>query len=253
MSVTIDLSQRVALITGASQGIGAAIARALHQAGATVLLNHPDFGSSAADAEAIAAQLNNLRPDSAFVLAANVADPEAIRAMMTNCYERWGGLDVLVNNAGILRDRTIAKMTLEEWHSVLDVNLNGVFYACKYGLVVLREGASIVNLGSIAAFMGFPGQANYAASKAGVHAMTRVLARECARKAIRVNAVAPGVVDTAMAGQIREEVKAAMLEQVPLGRFASPSEIANAVLFLCSPLASYITGHTLHVNGGWRS
>jgi 3-oxoacyl-[acyl-carrier protein] reductase len=251
MSITIDLSGQVALVTGASQGIGAAIARALHRAGATVLLNHPDLDATRQDAETIVSELVLARADSACTLAADVADPAAVGRMMETIRERWGGLEILVNNAGILRDRTIGKMSLEEWHAVLNVNLGGVFHCCKFGLELLRPGGTIVNLGSIAALMGFPGQSNYAASKAGVLALTRVLSKECARRSIRVNAVAPGVVETAMAGLIRDEVKARMLEQIPLGRFAQPEEIADAVLFLCSPLASYITGQTLQVNGGW--
>jgi 3-oxoacyl-[acyl-carrier protein] reductase len=252
MGVLIDLAQKTALVTGASQGIGAAIARRLHEAGASVVLNHPDVGTSGADAEALASELGASRPGSGLVLAADVRDPGAVRAMMDRVRQDRGGLDILVNNAGILRDRTIAKLALEDWQAVIDVNLNGVFHCCKFGLEILRDGGSIVNLGSIAALMGFPGQANYAASKAGVLAMTRVLSRECARRSIRVNAVAPGVVETPMAAQIREDVRTGMLTQIPLGRFAHPREIADAVLFLSSPLASYITGQTIEVNGGWR-
>ncbi len=144
------------------------------------------------------------RADSAMVQAADVSDPTAVEAMMQGIRREWGGLDILVNNAGILRDRSIAKMTLEEWRSVIDVDLSGVFYCCKFGLEVLRDGGSIVSVGSLAAKMGFHGQSNYAAAKAGVQALTRVLARECARRSIRVNAVAPGVIDTPMAAQITD-------------------------------------------------
>ncbi|HEX8203906.1 MAG TPA: SDR family NAD(P)-dependent oxidoreductase [Isosphaeraceae bacterium] len=252
MAITIDLSGRTALITGASQGIGAEIARTLHRAGARVVLNHPDLGRTRADAEALAAELLGDRADSALVLAADVADPDAVRAMMGQIQSLWGGLDVLVNNAGVLRDRTIAKMSLEEWRSVVETNLAGVFHCCKFGLEVLRDGGAIVSLGSLAAAAGFPGQANYAAAKAGVQAMMRVLARECARRSIRVNTVAPGVVDSPMMAAVDEARRAAMRAAIPLRRFASPREVADAVLFLCSPLASYITGATLAVDGGWR-
>lgn len=252
MSLAIDLAGRVALVTGASQGIGAAIARRLHEAGAYVVLNHPDVGTTARDAEAVSSELNERRPDSAHVAAADVRDPDAARAMMADAQARFGGLDHLVNNAGILRDRTIAKLELAQWREVIDVNLTGVFHCCKFGLEVLRDGGSIVNLGSLSGLIGFPGQVNYSAAKAGVHAMSRVLSREVARRSIRVNAVAPGVVETSMAEQIRPEVRAGMLTQIPLARFARPEEIADAVLFLCSPLASYITGQTLEVNGGWH-
>ncbi len=254
MSVNIDLSGRVALVTGASQGIGAAIAGRLHEAGATVILNHPGSpdGRTRSDAEALAASLNAARPGSAAIVAADVADPGAVRAMMQSVAEARGGLDLLVNNAGILRDRTIAKMSLEEWRAVVDVNLSGVFHCCKFGLEVLRDGGAIVNLGSLSARAGFHGQANYAAAKAGVQSLTRVLSRECARRKIRVNAVAPGVIATNMAAKIAPEVRAEMLRQIPFRRFGTPAEVADAVLFLCSPLAGYITGHVLEVDGGWR-
>ena len=191
--IAIDLSGKIALVTGASQGIGEAIARALHQAGATLALNHPDLGDgkTRTDAEAIAHSMNRHRADSALVVAADVSSEEAVRALMAEVKARLGGLDVLVNNAGVLRDRSIAKMSLDEWRAVLDTNLTGVFLGCKYGLEILRDGGSIVNLGSLSASAGFHGQANYASAKAGVHALTRVAAREAARRNIRVNAVAP--------------------------------------------------------------
>jgi 3-oxoacyl-[acyl-carrier protein] reductase len=254
MTIAIDLTGKVALVTGASQGLGAAIAGRLHEAGAAVVLNHPDSpdGRTRADAEALADALNALRPNSAEVRAADVTDADAVRAMMAAVAGDRGGLDILVNNAGILRDRTIAKMSLEEWGDVIDVNLTGVFHGCKYGLEVLRDGGAIVNIGSLSARAGFHGQSNYAAAKAGVQALTRVLSRECVRRNIRVNAVAPGVIETEMAARIAPAVRAEMLRQIPAGRFGTPAEVADAVLFLASPLAGYITGHVLEVDGGWR-
>lgn len=254
MAITIDLSGKTALVTGASQGIGAAIARVLHRAGARVVLNHPDLGDgqTRADAERIAAELDADRADSAVVQAADVSDPVAVEAMMIAVRDSLGGLDFLVNNAGILRDRTIAKMSLDEWRRVIDVNLSGVFFGCKFGLEVMRDGGAIVNMSSLSAEAGIFGQSNYSAAKAGVSALTRVLSKECARRGIRVNAVAPGLVQTSMADSIAEPIRAEMLKAIPARRLASPEEIANAVLFLCSPLSSYITGHTLKVNGGWR-
>lgn len=252
--INIDLGGKTALVTGSSQGIGAAIARTLHSAGALVVLNHPGLGEGAtrADAEALAAELEADRPGSALVREADVSDPVAVDRMMRSIRDAVGGLDLLVNNAGILRDRSIAKMSLEEWKAVIDVNLSGVFHGCKYGLEILHDGGAIVNMGSLSAAAGFHGQSNYAAAKAGVQALTRVLSRECARRSIRVNAVAPGLIDTSMSALLPETVRAEMLRNIPAKRFGHPQEVANAVLFLCSPLAEYVTGHVLEVNGGWR-
>src|SRR5688572_10414562 len=248
MSISIDLSGKTALITGASQGIGAQIAKTFHQAGATVVLNHPDADRTRTDAEALARDLNSIRERSAFAVAADVSKSEAVRGMMAGI----GQIDILINNAGIIRDRTIAKMSIEEWQAVIDVNLTGVFHCCKFGLEIMGDGGAIVSLGSIAAFNGFFGQANYAAAKAGVVSMMRVLSRECARRKIRVNAIAPGVIETAMASTIPQSVRSEMLKSIPLDRFGRAEEVANVSLFLCSPLASYVTGQTIEVNGGSR-
>ncbi len=251
MSVVIDLSGKTALITGATQGIGAAIARTLHEAGANVVLNGPE--SARADAEVVANSLQARRASSALVETADVSDPQAVASMMRRIQSTWEGIDILVNNAGILRDRSIAKMTLEEWQAVLDVNLSGVFYGCKFGLEILRDGGCIVNLGSLSARAGFHGQSNYAAAKGGVHALTRVLSRECSRRKIRVNAVAPGVIETPMTAHLPEPVRTEMLRNIPCQRFGQADEVAGAVLFLCSPLAGYVNGQVLEVNGGWLS
>jgi 3-oxoacyl-[acyl-carrier protein] reductase len=252
--MTIDLAGSTALVTGASQGIGASTARVLHEAGARVVVNHPDAGLGKVhdDAQALVRELNRSRPDSAQALVADVSDPTAVQAMMASIKGGWGELDFLVNNAGILRDRSIAKMTLEEWRSVIDVNLSGVFHTCKFGLEIMRSGGSIVCVGSLAARIGFHGQSNYAAAKAGVQAMVRVLARECASRSIRVNAVAPGVIDTPMAARVNETARARLQTAIALGRMGRPEEVAAAVLFLCSPLAGYITGHVLEVDGGFQ-
>lgn len=250
--ITIDFSFKTALITGASQGIGAEMARTFHRAGAKVIINHPGLPGTTADAELLAAELNALRIGSAAAVAADVSKPEEVQSMMRQIKADHDGIDFLINNAAIIRDRTLSKMSLEEWDAVMGVNLNGVFYCAKYALEIMRDGGSVVSFGSIAAIQGFFGQANYAAAKAGVQAMMRVLSREGARRNIRANAVAPGVIDTSMAATIPENVRQEMMKNVPLGRFGEPSEVANVVLFLCSSLASYVTGQTIEINGGWR-
>ena len=252
MSISINLSEKVVLVTGASQGIGAQIARTFHAAGATVILNHVGLENTREDAEKLSDELKAIRAGSTLVVAADVADANQVQNMMQQIRESHGGIDFLINNAAILRDKTIAKMTLEEWHNVMNVNLNGVFHCCKFGLEIMRENGAIVNMSSIAALVGFYGQTNYAAAKAGVAAMTKVLARETGRRNIRVNAIAPGVIETAMSAQIPENVREEMLKNVPLQRFGEAREIAEVALFLCSPLASYISGQILEVNGGWR-
>jgi 3-oxoacyl-[acyl-carrier protein] reductase len=255
MATVIDLSGSTALVTGSNQGIGAAIVRVLHSSGARVVVNHPDSpdGKTREAALALAAVLNRDRADSARVEAADVSDPQAVQAMMERIRLAWGGLDILVNNAGILRDRSIAKMTLDEWKAVIDVNLSGVFHCCKFGLEIMRDGGAVVCLGSLAAKLGAHGQSNYAAAKAGVHALIRVLSRECAKRRIRVNAVAPGAIDTAMMASVAEKARAQLAGAIALGRLGQPEEVASAVLFLCSSLASYITGHVLEVDGGFHA
>lgn len=247
----IDLAGKVAIITGASQGLGAATARALASAGASVVVNYfpdPD-GSNQARAVALAAELGQ----ASVAHGADVRDAAAVEEMFRKAGDQFGGVDIVVNNAAVLRDRTIRNMTDDDWNAVIETNLTGVFHVCRAAAGCLREGGRIVSLASIAATVGFFGQANYAAAKAGVGAMTRVLSRELARRNITVNAVAPGVVLTEMGRSIPEKIRQGMLARIPLGRFGEPDDIANAILFLCSPLADYITGLTLHVNGGWTS
>ena len=244
----IDLSGKVALVTGASQGLGSATTRALHAAGATVVINFfPDPDKvNEARAQVLAAELG----ERSLFVGADVRDPGAVDRMFEAVRASLGGIDIVVNNAAVLRDRTIRNMTDEDWQAVIDTNLTGVFHMNRAAARHLRDDGRIVSMASIAATVGFFGQANYAAAKAGVAAMTRVLSRELARRRITVNAVAPGVVLTEMGKSIPEGVRESMLAQIPLGRFGEPDEIANVILFLCSPLASYMTGQTLHVNGG---
>lgn len=244
---TIDLSGKTAIITGGGQGIGLASANALHEAGANVVLNYfPDEQNKAVAEKAASALAERVQ-----VVAADVRNLEQMQSMVETTVQKFGSLDMMINNAGILRDRSFKKMSSDEWQDVIDTNLTGVFNGCKAAVESLSENGSIVNVASLSAVTGFFGQANYASAKAGVMTLTKVLSKELARKNIRVNAVAPGVVDTEMGQSIPEENRKVMLANVPLGRFAEPREIGEVVLFLCSELASYVTGQTLHINGGW--
>lgn len=247
--IQIDLSGKTAIVTGASQGLGAQAAELLHRAGANVAVNFfPDPGGmNQQRAEQVATKLGNR----AMIAPADVRDPAGCTTMVDSTVKKFGRLDIVVNNAGILRDRSLKNMTQEEWQSVIDTNLTGVFNVCRAAATAISEGGRIVNLASIAGVVGFFGQANYSAAKAGVIGLTKVLSKELGRRQVTVNAVAPGVVLTEMGQSIPEANRAEMLKNIPLGRFGEPVEIANAILFLCSDLASYVTGQTLHVNGGW--
>jgi 3-oxoacyl-[acyl-carrier protein] reductase len=247
--IGIDLSGKTALVTGASQGLGAATARLLHRAGANVAVNYVAMGPNRVNAECIVAELDRR----AVAVEADVRDAGSVGRTFDEIEKRFGPLDIVVNNAGILRDHTVRKMTQEEWQDVIDTNLTGVFNVCKSAADRLRDGGRIVNLASISAAIGFFGQANYSAAKAGVIGLTKVLCRELAKRRITVNAVAPGVILTEMGKSIPEEQRAAMLASIPLARFGEPDEVAKAVLVLCSDMASYLSGQTLHVNGGWWS
>ena len=247
--IPISLDGKSALITGGGQGLGAETARTLHRAGARVAVSYFEEGQGAN--KAIAERLAGELGENAAAFEGDVRQPASAEKVAAAVAERFGGIDILVNNAGILRDRTLAKMSLEEWQAVIDTNLTGVFTMSKACLPYLGAEGRIINLASIAAIVGFFGQANYASAKAGVIGLTKVLSRELGRKGVTVNAIAPGVVLTEMGKSIPEEVRTEMLKQIPLGKFGQPQDIANAILFLSSPLAAYITGQTLQVNGGW--
>ncbi|MSR32719.1 MAG: 3-oxoacyl-ACP reductase FabG [Gemmataceae bacterium] len=249
--VHFDFSNRVALVTGASQGMGAELIRLLAQAQAQCWINYFPNQDCQKKAEALAYELNAIGC-SVKTVGADVSQEDQVRAMMETIKSASLRLDILVNNAGILRDRTIKKMSSEEWHAVMQTNLDGVFYCSKYGAEILSDGGRIVNMASIAGIVGFPGQVNYSAAKAGVIAITRVLAKELAKRQITVNAVAPGMIETPMIAGVRQEVLAEYVKQIPLGRFGKAGEVAQTVAFLASDAASYITGQVLPVTGGWH-
>jgi 3-oxoacyl-[acyl-carrier protein] reductase len=252
--ITYSFPEKVVLVTGSSRGIGAEVLSAFARAGATCVLHYWDdpAGTNHQDADALAARLRTLpNHPTVGIVGADVRDAHQIEMLMKQVHDTCGGLDILINNAGIIRDRTLRKMTLDEWRAVIQTNLDGVFHCCKYGTEILRDGGRIVNIASVAGLVGFHGQTNYAAAKAGVIGMTRVLAKELARRKITVNAIAPGVIQTAMLGEIKPEVMAEYLKQIPVGRLGTPIDIANAVLFLASEESSYITGQVLPVTGGW--
>ncbi len=239
-----DLTGKNALITGASGGIGGAIAKALHGAGATVGLS----GTREAPLQELAAELG----ERAFVLPCNLSDPEAVAALPKQAADAMGSVDILVNNAGITRDNLFMRMSDEEWQSVIDVNLTANFKLCKgvlRGMMKARWGR-IINISSIVGATGNPGQGNYAAAKAGLVGMTKSLAYEVASRGITANAVAPGFIETAMTDKLNDEQKSGIMGQIPAGRMGTADEIAAAVLYLSSPEAGYVTGATLHVNGG---
>ncbi|MFY0542837.1 3-oxoacyl-[acyl-carrier-protein] reductase [Brevibacillus sp. H7] len=242
------LSGKTALVTGASRGIGRAIALRLAEAGANVVVNYA--GSEAAAAETVAKVKERGRD--AIMIKANVASAEEVNEMFKQALDHFGSIDILVNNAGITRDNLIMRMKEEEWDEVINTNLKGVFHCIKAATrpMMKQRSGSIINITSVVGVIGNAGQANYVAAKAGVIGLTKTSARELASRNIRVNAVAPGFIDTDMTLGLPEEVKTAMLGQIPLNRLGQADEIAKVVVFLASDAASYMTGQTLHVDGG---
>ncbi|MCH8924929.1 MAG: 3-oxoacyl-[acyl-carrier-protein] reductase [Proteobacteria bacterium] len=239
-----DLSGKCALVTGASGGIGGAIARALHAQGATLGLS----GTRVEALESLAAGLG----ERSHVLPCNLSDPEACAALPGQAEAALGGLDILVNNAGLTRDNLAMRMKDAQWSEVLEVNLTAGFRlvrACLRGMMKRRWGR-IVGITSIVGVTGNPGQANYAASKAGMIGMSKALAQEVASRGITVNCVAPGFIETAMTDALSEQQHEKLLGAIPVGRLGSPEDVAACVVFLASEEACYVTGQTLHVNGG---
>jgi len=239
-----DLTGKTALVTGASGGIGGEIARVLHRAGATVGLS----GTRVEPLEALATELGSRT----YVLPCNLGDAAAVEALPKAAIAAMGAVDILVNNAGVTKDNLFMRMSDEEWAQVIEVNLTSTFRLCRgvlRGMMKARWGR-IVNISSVVGATGNPGQGNYAASKAGMVGMSKSLAAEVASRNITVNCVAPGMIATAMTDKLNEAQKAAILGSIPAGRMGSPGDIAAAVLYLASVEAGYVTGATLHVNGG---
>ncbi|MBB2961639.1 3-oxoacyl-[acyl-carrier-protein] reductase [Methylobacterium sp. R2-1] len=240
-----DLTGRKALVTGATGGLGGAIARALHAQGAHVALS----GTRRAVLDELAAELGGER---VAVVEANLADKEAVEALLPAAESALGGLDILINNAGITRDNLFMRMKDEEWEAVLNVNLTAAFRLSRAALrgMMKRRYGRIIGIGSVVGATGNPGQGNYAAAKAGLVGMTKALAAEVATRGITVNCIAPGFISSAMTDALNEKQRETILTRVPAGRLGTGAEIGAAAVYLASEEAGYMTGQTLHVNGG---
>ncbi|MFL6568818.1 MAG: 3-oxoacyl-ACP reductase family protein [Chthoniobacterales bacterium] len=248
MTDPLDFTGKVVLVTGSSRGIGAETIRAFAARGAQCVVNYiaDAEGQNKSDAENVARDLRE-----PLVAQCDVTSSSEVESMMKQIADRFGGLDILVNNSGIIRDRTMKKMALEEFESIVRVNLAGTFNVTKHAASILRNGGRVINLSSVSGQMGLFGQANYSSSKAAINALTKVSARELARQQITANAIAPGFIDVGMSKGMPDEVTENFKKQIPLGRLGEAHEIVDAALFLASPMASYITGHVLNVNGGF--
>jgi 3-oxoacyl-[acyl-carrier protein] reductase len=243
----MQLKGKVAFITGSAQGIGKSIAEMFAKAGANIVISDINLEL----AEQTAQEIQKLGVKT-LAVKSNVADPADAEAGVAKAVETFGRIDILVNNAGITRDTLFVRMKKEDWDLVLSINLTGVFNMCKPVSILMMKQRSgkIINIASIVGEMGNFGQANYAASKAGVIGLTKTLARELAPRGVTVNAIAPGFIQTAMTEKIPAEVKQKMQEQIPLGKLGQPADVAAAALFLASSSADYITGQVINVNGG---
>ena len=246
---TNRLAEQVALVTGASRGIGAVIAQRLARDGARVAVN---YQASEEAARQVAGVITDAGGE-AVVVSGDVSREDDADALVKSVVAQWGRIDILVNNAGITRDRLLLRMTPEDWDQVLNVNLRGAFLCTKYVMphLIRRRQGRVVNISSVVGLGGNPGQANYAASKAGLIGLTKAVAREVASRSITVNAVAPGFIDTGgMVDQMTEEARKTVLSRIPMERFGSADDVAEAVCFLCGPGAGYITGQVITIDGG---
>ncbi|MCX4360659.1 3-oxoacyl-[acyl-carrier-protein] reductase [Mucispirillum schaedleri] len=242
------LKGKVALVTGASRGIGKAIALGLAENGAAVAVNYSSSESSALEV----AEIIRKNGGKAEIFKARVNEEAEVEEMFSAVEKKLGPVDILVNNAGITKDNLLMRMKTEEWDMVIDVNLKGAFLCTRRALKGMMKNryGKIINISSVVGFSGNAGQFNYSATKAGVIGMTKSAALECASRGIRVNAVAPGFIETDMTASISDDMKAAYMEKIPLKSLGKPEDIANAVIYLASPLSDYMTGQTLHLNGG---
>jgi 3-oxoacyl-[acyl-carrier protein] reductase len=248
MSDPLDFSGKVVLVTGSSRGIGAEMIRTFGAHGAECVVNYVADAQEQNKSDALNVAKELSEP---LVIESDVTQPQEVEEMVKQIQDRHGGLDILVNNSGIINDRTIKKMSVDDFESVVRVNLIGTFIVTQKAGAILRAGGRIINMSSVSGQMGLFGQANYSSSKAGIIALTKVSAREFARQNITVNAIAPGFIDVGMSKDVPQEAMQSFIKQIPLGRLGDVTEIVNAALFLASPMASYITGHVLNVNGGF--
>lgn len=244
----MNLEGKAALVTGASRGIGREIALELARNGANVAVN---YSGSEAKANEVVDEIKKMGKD-AFAIKCDVSNPEEVATMVKKTIDQFGKLDILVNNAGITRDNLLMRMKEEEWDDVININLKGVFLCTKAVTrqMMKQRIGRIINIASIVGTTGNPGQANYVAAKAGIIGLTKTTAKELAARNITVNAIAPGFITTDMTDQLPEDIKAEMLKQIPLARLGEPKDIAKMAAFLASDDSSYITGQTMHINGG---
>jgi 3-oxoacyl-[acyl-carrier protein] reductase len=244
-----ELDGRVSLVTGASRGIGKAIALKLSSLGSKVVVNYRD---REAEAISVVEAITRQGREEAMAIKADVADTEAVKAMVQQVTDRWGKIDILVNNAGINRDTLLLRMSEEDWDDVIDTNLRGAYLCTRFALrSMMRQGwGRVISISSIAGVMGNPGQSNYAASKGGLIAFSKSVAREMGSRGITVNAVAPGFIVTEMTDRLPPERKESILTMIPLQHFGQPEDVAELVAFLASEKAGYITGQVICIDGG---